>query len=1374
MASLVEAFASYVPALILRRFAADPTPLDAPEQDRFPAALLFADISGFTPLTERLAQRGPAGAEELSELLNTHFGQLIALIAVHGGDVVRFVGDALIALWTTTEGEDDLATATRRAVQCGLAVQTALNEHEAAEGLHLSLRVGVGAGEVLTMYVGGVNDRWELLLTGAPVDQMGAAEQQAHPGEVVLSPEAWQLVADACAGTPRGRGHVRVDEVRRPLPLRAALSPTLGPEAEAAVRGFVPGAVRSRLAAGQSDWLAELRRVTMLFVSLPDLDHVTPMSLPQTQRVIETLQRALYRYEGSLNPLMVDEKGVALVAAMGLPPLAHEDDAVRGVQAAQAMQAQLTEIGMRCAIGVATGRVFCGAIGSAERREYTMSGNVVVLAARLMQAANDEILCDAETFHAAQSRIDFDALPAFIVKGRADSFAVYGPRGQVPSFRRRRPMFGRAAERERLAGRLEALQTGEGSLVLIEGEAGIGKSRLVGELLDRARGVTALDGAGDAIEKSTPYHAWRPVFDALLSVEGLTDPEARRRRVLNRLHAESEWHRLAPLLNGVLLLDLPESEFTAQMTGQVRADNTHDLLLHLLQTAASEAPTVLVLEDAHWLDSASWALTHLVAQEVHPLLLVIVTRPMAESLPAEYRQLLQNPDIERLPLEALPQEDALALVCQRLAVARLPEPVAALICEKAQGNPFFTEELAYALRDAGLIQIKGECRLAPGVDLATVSFPDSVQGVITGRIDRLPPSQQLALKAASVIGRSFAFRILRDIYPIASDRGRLPDHLNTLARLDFTPLESAEPDLAYLFKHVITQEVAYNLMLFAQRRQLHRAVAEWYESHQAEALSPFYPLLAHHWSRAEEEAKTLDYLEKAGEQALRSGAYQEAVEFLSEALALDVRAQEGGGPGIGRLGRARRERELGEAHVGLGHLEESRVHTERALSLLGLPVPSTRSRLVTSIVGQIIVQVLHRLWPDRLVASSPEHRDIYWQAAKAYERIGHLAYYAQDLLVVVNAALRNLNLAERVGSAPELARSLAVGIAVSLVPLHRVAEFYCRRAEKIVEGIDDLSARAWVFELTGLYHFSVGRWSEGRARLQQAVEIAHRVGDWRRWEESSTQLSVLEYYQGHFAHAAKQFEEVWTAARRRGNDQGQAWGLCGQAVSVLRLGRTDEAAALLEEATALREERIGRTEAIWVYGSLAVARWRHCEQALALQAAADAMRLIIHSQPLANYALEGYAGAAEVYLAQWKASSDAPAAIRVAHAKLARQACKSLHRYARVLPIGQPRAWLLQGTADWLEGKLPRASKAWQKSLAAAERLAMPYEEGLAHYELGRHLGTEDPARAVHLARACEIFAQLAAAYDLERARAASEASVTRGGASNLTNNRCA
>ena len=895
VSDLIETLASYVPTFITRRLAINPISLTTPTAQSFPAAVLFADISGFTALTEHLAQKGPAGAEELTQHLNTYFGQLIDLITTYGGDIVKFAGDALIALWPILDntGQPDpafLSTVIQQAAQCSLMVQQRLNAYEVAAGVQLSLKLTLGAGEVLTMQLGGVYGRWEFLVTGAPLIQVGLAGSQARPGDIVLSPEAWALLQNVGVGAPllapplvtsdsattngSQKGAVRLIGLRHSLPASAVTPPLwqgiaahLSHEAEAGLRAYIPGAILARLAAGQVGWLAELRRVTVIFINLHDLDYAMP--LEQAQSLMQTLQTSLYRYEGSINKLSVDDKGVTLIAAFGLPPLAHEDDAVRGTQVALTIQAELRQMGLRSAIGVTSGRAFCGTVGNNQRREYTMIGDVVNLAARLMQAAPDSILCDATTYQAAQAHLNFEVLAPIKVKGKAEPVAIYRPLSpKAGASRQQTTMVGRENERDLLAAQLQTLLRGTDGVVVIEGEAGIGKSRLVEEMLRQAQnlGVTSWVGAASAVDKSTPYHPWRPIFKQLFDLETLPDDLAvRRAHVQQQLATEfapiqveavplqanpgsalnsgaPSLVSLAPLLNPVLSLDWPENETTGQMAGKVRADNTNELLLHLLQQAVDkDGEIMLILEDAHWLDSASWTLALLVAQRVQPILLVLATRPMTDPLPVEYSQLLRDLHTRRLVLDTLPLADMVALVRQRLGVASLPEPLAAFIYTKTEGNPFFSEELAYGLRDDGLISIaNGECRLAPhAVDFQSLGLPDTVQGVITSRIDRLTASQQLTLKVASVIGRIFEFETLHDIHPIETDKNHLADYLNGLARLDITRLETPEPDLSYIFKHIITQEVAYNMMLFSQRRELHRAVADWYEQTYAEDLSPF-------------------------------------------------------------------------------------------------------------------------------------------------------------------------------------------------------------------------------------------------------------------------------------------------------------------------------------------------------------------------------------------------------------------------------------------------------------------------------------------------------------------------------------------------------
>lgn len=1388
-ATLLENLSSYVPQLIARYVAANPAPLTEPVSDRFPSAVLFADISGFTHLTESLAQYGPEGVENLSNLLNTYFGQLIDIVIDHDGDIVEFTGDGIIALWPTTVCDEDLPTVVLRAACCSLAVQQGLASFVSVEGINLALRVSIGAGEVLMANVGGILGRWELLVAGDPLASVSETLHLARPGEVVLTPDAWHLVREHCTGAELASGAARLDSVEIRLPPQFSPPTLLLPRMIPTLGSFLPGSILDRLEAGLTDWIAELRYVTVIFVNVHGIDYNAPDALEQAHHVMRALQTGLYQYEGSVNQFIFDDKGTIFVAAMGLPPLTHEDDAVRGVQAALAMHMQLRKLGRTCAIGMASGSVFCGERGSVRRRDYAIIGGTMNLAARLMQAAETldhgsaaPILCDSATYDAARIRLAFEELPPLTLKGKAEPVRTYRPLGRERAIvRRQTALIGREAERQALRGYLEMLNRNEhAGVVIIEGDTGLGKSRLIGELQQHAQalGIAALVGVGEAIERATSYHAWRPIFANLLDLDTAPaeDQLARRIRVLNRLWVDPELARLAPLINAVLPLDVPENQITAQMVGQVRADNTRRLLLRLLQTAAAQAPLLLVLDEAHWLDSASWALALAVARDVQPVLFLIATRPLTEPLPAEYARLRQHPATHCIVLGSLAPAETLQLVAQRLGVERLPEPVGQLVLDKSQGNPFFSEELAYALRDAGLIQIEnGICRVAPNAgDLSSISFPASVQGVVISRIDRLQPGHQMTLKVASVIGQMFTLSPLSAIYPIEPERPRLPDYLHELEGLNITALAAREPELTYLFKHVIIQEVVYNLLLFAQRRELHRAVAEWYEETYAADLSGYYPLLAHHWYKAEAYGRAIDYLERAGEQALRVFANQEAIDFFSEILALVERHSLPGRapatassedtpqddaeidllPTPDALRRARWERQLGEAYLGLGLLASSRAHLERAVALLRHPVPASRRKWTTRTLRQAIRQTFHRLRASWMRRTSTQERAAALEAARAYEALILIYFFANESLPATYTSLLTLNLAERAGPSAELARAYAnMAIATGSLALHPLADAYIRQAHATAEEVGDLTTRAYVFNNSGLYWVGMGRWQDARLVLEQAADICDQLGDRRRWGTNWTLLAQVAYYEGDFARGAEMFEQLHDEARHSGDVLQQAWALGGQGQNMLRLGQLAHAIELLEQANAALAENHELPSQISNDGLLAMCWLRQGDLPRAHEAARTTAALLESvAVPAAYYLIEGYAGVAETSLALWEASGGSAPAERAALALRAEHACTALAGYARIFPIGRPRMLLCKGLHAWLEGRPRQAHAQWQKGLEAARHLAMPYEEGLLSYEVGRH--TTGHTRHTALSHAAALFTRLGARSDLARVQA--------------------
>jgi len=1370
MVALVEALVPYVPPLVARRHVVDPAAPAAPAEERFPAAILFADVSGFTSLARRLAERGPAGAERLSAVINDYFAQLLDVLSAHGGEVVAFAGDATIVAWPGLDSED-LPLLTQQAAQCGLELMAALNGYAVAGDEVLWLRAGIGAGEVWAGTVGGVRGRWSLVVGGDPLDQMVLAERQARRGEVVLSPAAWAQVVGRLFAQPRAEGCHCLLDVREPVPPRGLEPVLFSPQAVAALRCYIPRAVIEGIEAGQIDWIASLRRVTMLFAHVGNLDYTAAGILARVQAATCAIQEVVDSYDGGLNQLVVDDKGTMAVAGWGLPGHTHEDDCSRAVRAGLALLARLRDLGLSAAVGIATGRAFCGHRGSERRRELAVIGDTANLAARLAtSAARDTVLCDAATYQAAQPELTFHPMPPLILKGRDAPQPVYRARGerQQSGEPAELVLVGRRAERAMLAERLRCMGTdgGDVRVVILEGEPGIGKSCLALDVLHLAGrlGIPAYVGAGDAVEQATPYFAWRPVFAGLFGLDHSVPARGvERDQVLARLEPEPELERVAPLLNAVLSLNLPDNDLTAAMSGEVRAGNTLDLLVRLLATLApgqgdgpaGQAGMLVVLEDAHWLDSSSWALARRVSLDVPQALVLVVMRPMGESTPGEYLKLARDSRTATVRLNPLSGEDVLELLRRRLGVSLIADEVVRFVHNRSEGNPFFAEELAYALRDAELIAVEDDaCRFRVAIEDLGSLLPGTIEDVIMARIDQLPPQHQMTLKVASVIGRLFAFRTLRDVHPIETDRPDLMAHVNHLDQLDITPLQTPEPDLAYIFKHAITRDVTYNLMLFAQRRELHRTVALWHERTFGEDLSPYYALLAYHWEQAiggpdgpEATSKAMHYLEKAGDRALHSFANGEAVHFLERALTLSAAS----GAEVDKARWAHWELQLGTAQSNLLQNVEARSHLEEGLRLIGEPIPAARASLLLNLLGQMLWQVSYRARPAHTLGQSSHRRATLLAASRAYERLVEMYFFAGDTLPTLYAAIRALNVAEVAGPSPELARGYAtIGALLGFVPLHAAAYSYLERAREATRESGNLSAYTYVAMAAGFYYAGVGKWQQAIELFEQILNISQRLGDQRRWVDAMSNLAPIHYYCGDFTSGAGLAAALYAVSH---DPQSQAQGLQWQAKCLFCLGRLKEATACLVELQGALDEGgeiVDQAMKLGVHGLRATSYLRQNALGSALEAAAQTMDLAASSIPSSYGVLSGYANPAEVYLSLWEAGYPQPGLDR-----LARKACKVAHSFARVFPIGRPRALLWDGLHHWLAGKPARATRAWQASLAAAARLEMPYDEALAHYELGRHLPDADPGREEHLARACEIFERLGAAYDLARAREA-------------------
>lgn len=1316
----VKELARFVPGCVLEGILARPEPLTEPLHEIFLAAVLFADISGFTRLSERLAEKGPEGAEELSRILNDYFGRLIERIHGHGGDVVKFAGDALLAVWRA-DSDQHLQSNAAEAARCALALEEAVRGYHTPDGQELMLKVGLGAGEARGATVGGVFRRWEFVVYGPALQEATTAAAAGGPSDAISGPRLWSLLDLDARGDPLPEGRWRLLETD-PSDASRTLLPSALPESIAPLLlSYIPAAIHLRLAARQTAWLAESRRITVLFVNLPDLGSQTPVAV--TQQVMQSLQDGLYRYEGSVNKLSIDEKGVTLVAALGLPPLAHEDDPVRGVRAALELMSRLHQLGWKGSIGVTTGRVFCGTIGSEARCEYTIIGDTVNLAARLMQAAHGGIYCDDHTQAAAKSKISFETLEPIQVKGKAAPVAIFRPRGAARlreiDESNATPMAGRTAELGLVTARLDALrERSAGGVIIIEGEAGIGKSRLVASITQAAhdRHVPTLLGLADAIERSTPYFAWRDVFQQLLHVDPVQhDITEALRRITSRLHFDPSLGRLAPLLGVVLAINLPDNEATAAMTQEARVNSTDQLLVKLLAHFTEGFPHQIILEDCHWLDSASWKLARTIAQELPAVLLVLATRPLPPPVPRDFAQLALEPAAIRIPLQPLSEAETLALVTRRLGVSVLPKVVADLIRSKAQGNPFFSEEIAFALRDSGVIKLKdGECFLAEGTDPASIEFPDTVQGVVTSRIDRLEPQVQLTLKVASVIGRVFPARLLRDVYPLHETTINHNTQLDALLALDLTLVETPPPDLTHIFRHAITQEVAYNLMAPTQRSKLHRAIALWYEDTYRADLAPYFALLARHWSLADEPARSLKYLERAADDALRHYANQECIRFLEQALEVD----RGLGHPSTTFRRGCWHRRMAEAHYNLGDLKESRNQFRIALQFLRHPMPESTGAAIWASVKEFSRQVVHRLWPSRFATDARGDSARALEGARAYERLAQITYLNNEKVPTIHAAFKALNLAEAAGPTPELARCYAnAGAVTGLLMLHGAAQAQLARATRIEQTLRNRSATAYVDFIRGLYHATTGDWETSIAAERNSVALAEDIGERRRWAEVSFTLAVTLTRDGRFKEAAEISRKLTEAGLKQDIAQIIIWGLSWELYCQMVMDDDPAREEQLTELTTLcLSERpdVPQADQILGHGLLAAQAGERGEAKRARTHAEAAQKVIESTSQVSHYILPAFAGLAAFYAGSWEKQP----AERSKWEPLLGRMVRTMLEFRLMYPVGAPTHLLHRGRRIWLAGSKTRARRVWQHGLKSAERFKMPYEEVCLRREL--------------------------------------------------------
>lgn len=897
--------------------------------DEARGAALLADLSGFTPLTEIFATAyGPQrGAEELTRLLNQVFTPLISAVHAYGGSVISLAGDALICWFDSGPAEADrsaLPLAAARAVACAHAQQAAMAAYTAiplptGATATLTLKVAVASGPVRRFVVGSPTIQVLDVLAGTLLTRLAYAEQLAHSGEVLVdSPTAEGLRAEAGLEPQRWR-HATETRQRfrvlsriptRPLPPIPAVDvPTFVSYSPTVIRPWILPAVWERVVRGQEQFLAEMRPAVLLFLHFAGIDYdADPKAGAKLDTYIRWAQAVLIRYDAHILQLIIGDKGSYLYASFGAP-VAHTDDAARAAAAALELRTSPAQCGYIGAvqIGMSRGHVWAGAYGGQDRRTYGILGDAVNIAARLMQVAPvGGILCTAPVRQSAGERFRWRDLPAMQVKGKQAAIAVTvleaaGSSAQSglgePVYQT--PFIGRHTELAALTRSLTHAHAGAGRIVGIVGDAGVGKSRLLAEVMRSAQatGFAVYAGAGQSYGTVTPYLAWHAIWRTFFGIDPDEQRDTAIRATLETRLAATHPHLIPrlPLLGAVLGQRLTETALTAAMEPALRKASLESLLVECIQAAAARQPILLVVEDAHWLDPPARDLVEILGRAITevPVLLLLAYRPLeGESPPAPPLPvaLTRLAHCIELRLTVLAPGDAAALVAARLGMKRLEDVPTALLeglLARADGNPFYLEELLNYLVELGIHH--QDTRALEGLE-----WPSSLQTLVLARLDQLTEEQRTVLKVASIIGRLFRVRQLWGVHPALGPSAEVESALQVLDRRDLTLLESATPDLTYRFKHIITREVTYGSLPFQIRARLHEQFADWLETISRTAGTPVpVNLLAYHYGESENLAKQREYFHQGAAAAAADYAHPVAVHYYERLLALTATEEQG-------------------------------------------------------------------------------------------------------------------------------------------------------------------------------------------------------------------------------------------------------------------------------------------------------------------------------------------------------------------------------------------------------------------------------------------------------------------------------------------------
>jgi class 3 adenylate cyclase/tetratricopeptide (TPR) repeat protein len=1117
----------------------------------------------------------------------------------------------------------------------------------------------------------------------------------------------------------------------------------------------------------------ELRQVTVIF---SDLSGYTAMSerLPAeevkeiTSRIFREAAAIAKKYDGRLDRLVGD---CALIL-FGLPRL-HEDDAIRALLTAMEINRSVSPLNtpelvarigrpLSMHTGVNTGAVVTGRTDF-EAGTETVVGDPVNLASRLKDAAQPgQILVGPSTWRYTSDAFEYRALGTISLKGKEKPISVYEllcrrvkeGRSDYETLDRsiHSELVARKKELELLERQALRLIDGEGSIIFVKGEAGVGKSRLLAELRgkDCLKGATLLEGSAQSIGRNLSFHPFLEMLDGWAGIreeDGASEISTKLEAAIERA-ASGEAGEIFPFVAVMRGLELRgrHANRVSGIAGDALAKLVFKSLRDLIRLMSRQRPIVIILEDLHWVDQSSLELLEALFKlaESERVMFLAALRPSeqkTEKLVENVRQ-AYGPRCLVIDLAALNRPETEQMVSNLLKNRAIPRDILDSIGERAGGNPFFIEEIVRSWIDQGAVAVsKDGFQITDRIEHSLI--PYTVNQAIMARIDRLEEDTREVLRVASVIGRSFFYRILAQL---AENVGTLGARLEQLKTIQLILERHRMEEVEYLFKHALVQQAIYDSLLLQVRKRIHAGVARSIESLFAERLPEFLGVLAFHYIQAEDFDKAEEYLLKAGDAMLVSSASSEAIYYFQEGLAIYLqKVREKADP----LKLARLEKNIAYAHYHRGQYLEAVEHFEKALFYLGVRPAKGIPLMLTAAAG--FLRMLAFLYlPRRKNLPQPNSRereiiDILIRKAVSWNEIEQSKFVMGFLSAYRYAARFNFD--EVYPLAVVLA---AVATVVSIIGLLKLSRYMLERAEQVIREHSYLTETMYVEADAQISCFD-GTWNS--PHLLHFREPGSFKGEFQAVTMYLAFCGIINLEQGDFSRAMERIGQLQHVAEVFENLDARVCYQELKAKYLIKTGKAAEAVPEVEKGFAASREAGQRPMCIYFLGmkAMALSMLGNLEEGVkVLQEAEGFIKKegMVFAHFKTRYAI------ARFNLEILRLETDC-----------ARKQVRKAARAARTA-LACSRKWIgdrtealrLMGTFNWLKGKKQKALHSWHESIQVGERIGAKLELARTWMEIGKRLlENESGSQSLdgisaeeYLSRAGAFFREKELARDLE------------------------